>query len=119
MTELRNLITKMHALRGGVELGDVSQHHLHQRQMSKDRMQFAQAMAEIAQTASSDPRLAGDRTLSAEFQKRFTELRHTMSRHQASWTADRMVAEPAAYKQSTTQVSKTLDDFLNWGRRSL
>jgi hypothetical protein len=113
------LVAKLDSLRAGNPLRDPSKHHLHQREMNKDRIGFAQAIADIGRTWEQDAHLGADPALKAEFGAHFAEMRHQLSRHQAAWTAERMAAEPKEYEASVTATGRALTDFVSWARKAL
>ena len=119
MSELAAAIAKLDEVKAHNPNRDVAKHHLAQREMNKDRMEFAQLIANIARSWEQDAGLIGDPALKAEFGKRFAEMRHTLSRHLASWTAERMTAEPKEYQASVVHTGKTLSDFIGWAKRAV
>jgi hypothetical protein len=119
MSELAAAIAKLDAVKAHNPNRDVAKHHLVQREMNKDRIEFAQLIADIARTWEEDPKLNADPALKAEFGSRFAETRHTLSRHQAAWTAERMTAEPSEYQVSVVNTGKTLTAFIEWAKRAV
>jgi hypothetical protein len=119
VSELAASVAKLGSLRAANPFSDPSKHHLHQREMNKDRINFAQAIADIGRTWEQDARLNQDPALKADFNSRFTAMRHTLSKHQAAWTAERMAAEPKEYDLAVTATGKALTDFLAWARQAL
>jgi hypothetical protein len=116
MSELAAAIAKLDAVKSHNPNRDPTKHHLAQREMNKDRIEFAQLIGEIARTWEQDPKLNADPALKADFGSRFAETRHTLSRHQAAWTAERMTAEPKEYQASVMNTGKTLSEFLAWAK---
>jgi hypothetical protein len=119
MSELATAIAKLDAIKAQNPNRDVGKHHLVQREMNKDRIEFAQLIGDIARSWEQDPKLSADAELKAEFGTRFAEMRHTLSRHQAAWTAERMTAEPKEYQISVTNTGKTLSDFIAWAKHKI
>jgi hypothetical protein len=119
VSELATAIAKLDAFQARNPNRDVKKHHLVQREMNKDRIEFSQLIGDIARTWQQDARLNADPALKADFDKRFAEMRHTLSRHQAAWTADRMAAEPAEYQASVVNAGRTLTEFVAWAKRSV
>jgi hypothetical protein len=119
MSELAAAIAKLDAVKAHNPNRDAAKHHLAQREMNKDRIEFAQLIADIARTWDQDPKLCADPALKAEFGSRFADARHTLSRHQAAWTTERMTAEPKEYQASVMNAGKTLSEFLAWARHKV
>ena len=119
MSELATAIAKLEAAKSHNPNRDVAKHHLVQREMNKDRIEFAQLVGDIARSWEKDPKLNADPALKAEFGSKFAETRHTLSRHQAAWTAEKMAAEPKEYQASVVHTGKTLSEFLAWAKHAV
>ncbi|MGD9810464.1 MAG: hypothetical protein AB7U35_03905 [Sphingobium sp.] len=66
---------------------------------------------------------AGARTLDPdirrEFGKRLSQLRGTITYHQASWPAVKIDEDPEGYRRTSQDAETAFRDFLGWGKQTL